>query len=451
MCPVHEDDQIMNNIYARKLKSSPPLDNPQQGEMQEPMDPEIDEETIGSPRPRPDLSKIKRRLNEALGCTTTDFTCESPECPVHQALSPSPTKHLYGGLLASHKVMPVIEPPTLPYHDRNLYQVYNDIAEVEENEVTRWERIVDERDVVQAMNEMETIWRNHMMQGYRNDPVYQLGQDSSNTSRDGKMQHYRIRHGLLYATTRGAEYCLYIAKEHGLNGDTPRELEICEIHTEGHHRVDRNLGVASEYIYWPEMCNDFRNPVGQCELCQANKEPNTLPTRDAQSLPFPSEIVSSNTIDFIGPFTKLKGQDSVLVVVDRALRFSWLIPTSVTATAVQTTELRWHHIVTPHGILTSIVTDADPRCTSKFWTQTLKSIGIEHIMAAPSHHQTNGQAERRIRELKTALRTITNLCQTNWLTSLPEVVAYSNAGHCDTIKMSSSKAGYGRDYPLLDT
>ena len=78
-------------------------------------------------------------------------------------------------------------------------------------------------------------------------------------------------------------------------------------------------------------------------------------------------------------------------------------------------------------------------------------MGIEHIMAVPSHHQTNGQAERKIRKLKTALRNVTNLCPTNWLTSLPEVAAYSKAGHSDTINMSPYKAVYGRDYPLLDT
>ena len=55
------------------------------------------------------------------------------------------------------------------------------------------ERIVDERDIVQAVNEMESIWREQMIKGYRGDPVYQLAQDSGNTSRGGKMQHYRIR------------------------------------------------------------------------------------------------------------------------------------------------------------------------------------------------------------------------------------------------------------------
>ena len=199
------------------------------------------------------------------------------------------------------------------------------------------------------------------------------------------------------------------------------------------------------------MRKDFRDFVRQCDQCQANKKPNTLPDGDAQTLLFPSEIFSTYAIDFMRPFTKLKGQDSVLVVVDRAVGFSWLIPTSVTATAVQTTELLRHHIFMPHGVPTSIVSDADPRFTSKFWKQTLKTKGIEHIMASSGHHQTNGQGERKIGKLKTALRNVVNLGQTNWPTSLPEVASYSKAGNSDTINMSPYKAVYGRDYPLLDT
>ena len=382
-------------------------------------------------------------LHKALGLTTTNIPCQSPECPVHQARRPSSTKPFYGGPLSTHNVIPVIEPPRLPHHDRSLYEVYNDITEEEESEVTRMERIVDKRDEVQAVNEIESIWRELMIKGYRSDPVYQLAQDSGNTSRGGKMQHYRIRDGLLYATTRGGEDCHYIPKRHEINGETLRELMISEIHNKGHHSADSNLRHASEYIYWPEMRKDFRDFVRQCDKCQANKERTTLPDSDAQTLPFPSEIFSSYAIDFMGPFAKLKGQDSVLVVVDRAVGFSWLMPTSVTAIVVQTTELLRHHIFTPHGVSTSIVSDADPRFTSKFWKQTLKTMGIEHIMTSPGHYQTNGQAEREIREHKTALRNVVNLRQTNWLTSLPEVTAYSNAGHSDTINMSPYKGVYG--------
>ena len=70
------------------------------------------------------------------------------------------------------------------------------------------------------------------------------------------------------------------------------------------------------------MRKDFRDFVRQCNQCQASRERNTLPDGDAQTLPFPSEIFSSYAIDFMGSFTKLKGQDSVLVVVDRAVGFS---------------------------------------------------------------------------------------------------------------------------------
>ena len=74
-------------------------------------------------------------------------------------------------------------------------------------------------------------------------------------------------------------------------------------------------------------------------------------------------------------------------------------------------------------------------------------MGIEHIMASPGHHQTNGQAELNIRELKTALRNVVNLRQTNWLISLPEMAAYSNAGHSDTINISPYKAYMGETTP----
>jgi len=157
-----------------------------------------------------------------------------------------------------------------------------------------------------------------VIKGCRNQPIYQRAKDSSNTSRGGKRQPYHIQNDLLYATTQGAEDCLYITKRHEINGETLRELMISEIHMKGHHGADRNLRYESEYIYWQEMRKDFGDFVRQCKLCQTKKEHNMLPESDAQALTFPSEIYSSYAIDFMSHFTKLMGQDSVLVVVDRA-------------------------------------------------------------------------------------------------------------------------------------
>ena len=62
-------------------------------------------------------------------------------------------------------------------------------------------------------------------------------------------------------------------------------------------------------------------------------------------------------------------------------------------------------------------------------------MGVEYIMAAPGHHQTNGEAERKIREVKTALRTVINRQQTNWLVSLPQLASYTNASYSETNNM----------------
>jgi len=172
-------------------------------------------------------------------------------------------------------------------------------------------------------------------------------------------------------------------------------------------------------------------------------------------MPIPGEIFTSYAIDFAGPFTKSKGPtktyDMVLVVVDRGVGFTWFIATTSGANSETTLSYLRYHIFIPYGTPTSIVSDADPKFTSLFWQQSMKLMGIQHIKVVPGHHETNGQVERQIRELKTALRNITNKRQNNWVNYLQDMAAYTNTGHSDTINMLPYKPVYGRDYPLLLT
>jgi hypothetical protein len=129
---------------------------------------------------------------------------------------------------------------------------------------------------------------------------------------------------------------LYIPRRHGSNRETLQELCIGEIYNKGNYSAERNLKYATEYLYWPVMRRKLRNYVRQCEPCQVTKARNALPTGKALALPFPLEIFSSYAIDLIAPFTKLKLYNTVLVIVDRAVGFSWLIHTSRNATALET-------------------------------------------------------------------------------------------------------------------
>ena len=269
------------------------------------------------------------------------------------------------------------------------------------------------------------------------------------------MEHYRIGDGLMFTTTRKVLQALYIPKGHAANGETLRELIISEVHNKGHHSAERNPRYATEYLYWPEMRKDWRDYVRQCEHCQRTKERNRLPEGNADMMRIPREIFTSYAIDFAKPFNKSKGptkaDDMVFVVVDRAVGFTWFIPTTADVNSETTLSNLRHYLFTPHGTPTSIVSDADPWFTSHFWQQCMKAVGIEHIKAVPGHYETNGQVERKIRELKTALRNITNKRENNWVNSLQDMAAYTNAGHSDTINMSPYKAVYGGDYPILAT
>jgi len=170
------------------------------------------------------------------------------------------------------------------------------------------------------------MWREQLVDAYSKDELYKLALNSGKTAKGGRMEHYRIGHGLMFATTPKGLQALYITKGQAANGQTLRELVISEVHDKGHHSAERNLRYTTQYLYWQDMRKDWRDYVRQCEHSQRNKERNALPEGNAQMMPIPLEIFISYAIDFAGPFNKSTGPTEsyniILIVVDRAVGFT---------------------------------------------------------------------------------------------------------------------------------
>jgi len=66
-------------------------------------------------------------------------------------------------------------------------------------------------------------------------------------------------------------------------------------------------------------------------------------------------------------------------------------------------ELYTKEVVRLHGISTSIISDRDPRFTSKFWESLQKSLGTKIKLSSTYHPQTDGQTERTIQTLEDLL------------------------------------------------
>ncbi|CAC5419148.1 unnamed protein product [Mytilus coruscus] len=61
-----------------------------------------------------------------------------------------------------------------------------------------------------------------------------------------------------------------------------------------------------------------------------------------------------------------------------------------------------------HGIPTEIVSDNGPQFTSSEFETFLKKNGVKHILSAPYHPSSNGEAERAVRTFKQAMKTVKN-------------------------------------------
>jgi len=261
---------------------------------------------------------------------------------------------------------------------------------------------------------------------------------------DNKL-HYSIRDGLLLAQNTNGYENLYIPVGPLEKGVSQWDFILKTVHEGlGHFSAYKCYSYAACFFWWPQMRQDFVLYCRSCDKCQINNEPTTLPYGRSLTLPEPDEAYQSLAIDFAGPFNKSDGYTSIMVIMDRFTSYIHLIPLKDAATSEKIFKKLNSSIFDVHGLPLSIVLDHESRFTSKFWSQMMKSLGIQVWMATQYHHQTNGQVERRIRTLKQLMRNFVNPRQNNWSGALPAIAAAMNGTPHESLGISPYHALYGR-------
>ncbi|KAL2226348.1 UNVERIFIED_CONTAM: Transposon Tf2-11 polyprotein, partial [Sesamum indicum] len=103
-----------------------------------------------------------------------------------------------------------------------------------------------------------------------------------------------------------------------------------------------------------------------------------------------------------------------------------------------------YEIVRLHGVSISIVSDRDPRFTSRFWESLQRALGKKLHFSTAFHPQTDGQSERTIQTLEAMMRACTMEFQDNWDDHLSLIeFAYNKSFH-SSIGMAPYEALYGR-------
>jgi len=101
------------------------------------------------------------------------------------------------------------------------------------------------------------------------------------------------------------------------------------------------------------------------------------------------------TMDFIVALPPThSGYDAIIVFVDKFSKRGYFIATHTSVTVPEVARIFFHNIFKNHGLPQAIISDRDPRFTSKFWQALFKLCQTQLKMSMAFHPQTDRQTER---------------------------------------------------------
>ncbi|GAU43227.1 hypothetical protein TSUD_241170 [Trifolium subterraneum] len=164
-----------------------------------------------------------------------------------------------------------------------------------------------------------------------------------------------------------------------------------------------------------------------------------------QPLFIPEWKWDSIAMDFVGGLPKTaKGNEVIWVVVDRLTKSAHFIAIKIGTLVPKLAEIYVEQIIRLHGIPSSIVSDRDPKFTSRFWESLQEALGTKLRLSSAYHPQTDDQSERTIQSLKDLLRACVLEQGESWDSCLPLIeFTYNNSFH-SSIGMAPFEALYGR-------
>ena len=210
----------------------------------------------------------------------------------------------------------------------------------------------------------------------------------------------------------------------------------------GSTKMYRDLKMS---FWWSGMKRDVSEFEAKCLVCQKVKAEHQVPSGLLQPIRIPEWKWNRITMDFVvGLQLTGRKHDSVWVVVDRLTKSAHFLPVRIDYSLDKLAELYTKEIVRLHGIPISIISDRDPRFTSRFWGKLQEVLGTRLNFSTAFHPQTDRQSERVIQILEDMLRSCVINLEGSWdrHTTLVEFV-YNNSFQ-SSIGMAPYEVLYGR-------
>ncbi len=201
-----------------------------------------------------------------------------------------------------------------------------------------------------------------------------------------------------------------------------------DVRTAGHFGYLKTLSRLRNF-HRKHNSRDVKNYTQGCLICQQKKDHMGKKLTESTSLEVPHRQWGSIAGDFIVKLPKTKnGYDSITTYVDRLSRRVPFIPSKYSDTAVDVANTFFSNLFKHHGMPDSIVSDRNPKFTSKVWTRLMGLCGVKLKMYSSRHPQTDGACEIMSRTVEHYDRCYCNYHQDDWDELLPGAeFAYNTA------------------------
>jgi Integrase zinc binding domain/Chromo (CHRromatin Organisation MOdifier) domain len=217
-------------------------------------------------------------------------------------------------------------------------------------------------------------------------------------------------------------------------------LEMYHDHkTAGHPGITRTLALIAKDYWWPKMATFMKAYVQGCVVCQSIKSGTTRPKVPLIPIPLKQMHVPFSTIalDLITDLPVSEGYDSILTITDHdCSKVAIFIPCHKSIDSEGIARSYAQHVFPHYGPPKRVISDRDPRFTSKWTRELCRILSIDQNISTAYHPQTDGQSERTNQWLEQYLHIYGNFQQDDWVSWLPIAQFVHNSWPNETTKQT---------------
>ena len=175
-------------------------------------------------------------------------------------------------------------------------------------------------------------------------------------------------------------------------------------------------------------------------ICQEVKANNRTKAGLLQPLEIPTQKWAQVTTNLVMDLPKSNGFTAIAVFVDLMKKMVHFAPCTEEVIVLEYVKIFVDTVFRLHGLLEVIISDRDPKFTSKFWTSLFDLLGTDVRFSTAFHPQTDGQLERMIQTLENFLRPYVERNVSEWTQHLGLAEFAAN-------NAVSTATGYSPFYP----